>query len=392
MRPLKQCASSSQRVRFPHSEGKQTVVWMTRSEIPVAVRSLLPASPSEGSQRERAVEARSPPGSSPSLYWNPRGPKPANRGSRGKRLGSHRWCAAEPENWEGGWRSGLGNLSSFSINHQLAFAARPVTCSEKAAPSGFWKLGAKTNLARGLPEGLPHPLLTCCLCSFFFFFFARRCKLKSRPLAPQSSASDCAAPGSVAGSSAPLPAVFRELNGLGLAPPHPEGTPLGLRTGPKSRPQPRSQALPERGWPPSPARLRSPRPSPCLGPCGEWSCAPCPAPLTAPPKNTLGRLRPHGHSGDGALPRPTPPHLQPPGLAWIKSSLWPRPRAPARAGWEAPPAPHHSPVSVLPNGPATSSAFLNIPRLLPGRWKVLPASPPLPPSAPGLYRPRHQPS
>ena len=72
---------------------------------------------------------------------------------------------------EGGWRSGLANLSSFSVNHQLAFAARPVTCSEKAAPSGLWKLGAKTNLARGLPEGLPHPLLTCRLCSLFFFFF-----------------------------------------------------------------------------------------------------------------------------------------------------------------------------------------------------------------------------
>lgn len=296
MRPLKQCASSSQRVRFPHSEGKQTVVWMTRSEIPVAVRSLLPASPSEGSQRERAVEARSPPGSSPSLYWNPRGPKPANRGSRGKRLGSHRWCAAEPENWEGGWRSGLGNLSSFSINHQLAFAARPVTCSEKAAPSGFWKLGAKTNLARGLPEGLPHPLLTCCLCSFFFFFC-------SEVQAQESPA--CA------------PVLRVRLRSAGFSRWIVRPPPGGLQRTQRPRPGP----APSRGHAPRPSDwAQVPPPAPLPGSAGTWLASqPSPAPLASafPLPRALWRVE--------LCPLPRPAYGSPQKHSWSAPpprSLW----------------------------------------------------------------------
>lgn len=308
MRPLKQCASSSQRVRFPHSEGKQTVVWMTRSEIPVAVRSLLPASPSEGSQRERAVEARSPPGSSPSLYWNPRGPKPANRGSRGKRLGSHRWCAAEPENWEGGWRSGLGNLSSFSINHQLAFAARPVTCSEKAAPSGFWKLGAKTNLARGLPEGLPHPLLTCCLCSFFFFFLlggasSRVARLRPSPPRPTAQRR-------VQSLDRPPPSRRSSENSTASAWPRPiqRARPSAFGLGPSPAPSPAPRLCRNvAGLPAQPGSARLGLP-PASGPVASGAVPLAPPRLRLPPKTLLVGSAPTVTLGMGpslGLPHPT---------------------------------------------------------------------------------------
>lgn len=222
----------------------------------------------------------------------------------------------------GGWRSGLGNLSSFSINHQLACAARPVTCSEKAAPSGLWKLGAKTNLAPGLPEGLPHPLLTCRLCSFFFFSSALQAQ-ESPACAPVlrvplrsagfSRSVVRSPPSGLRGTQRPRP---------GPAPsrgPAPPSTPLGLRTGPKPRLQLSLQlslqALLERGWAPSPIRLCSPRPSPASGPVARGAAPLAPPRLRLPPKTfpvgpaptvTLGMGPslglPHSTSSRRALP------------------------------------------------------------------------------------------
>lgn len=190
----------------------------------------------------------------------------------------------------GGWRSVLGNLSSFSINHQLACAARPVTCSEKAAPSGLWKLGAKTNLAPGLPEGLPHPLLTCRLCSFFFF---------SSALQAQESPA-CA------------PVLRVRLRSAGFSRSIVRSPPSGLRGTQRPRPGPAPSGghAPEHApRPPDAAQAAPPAQPP--GSTGTWlGSQPDPALLASafPPPRALWRveLRPLPRPAYGCPPKTLP--------------------------------------------------------------------------------------
>ena len=179
----------------------------------------------------------------------------------------------------------------------------------------------------------------------------RRARLRARPSA--SGLGPSPAP-------SPAPRLCRNVAGL---PARPGSARLGL--------PPASSPVASGAVPLAPPRLRLPSKTLPVGPA---------------PMVTLGM--------GPSLGLPHPPPAPGPCLD-KKLSLAQAPSS--SLGWVGstphPPLPPSTPrpVSVLPNGPAPSSAFLNIPRLLPGHWKVLPASPPLPPSAPELNPPATSP-
>ena len=218
--------------------------------------------------------------------------------------------------------------------------SRPVTCSEKAAPSGLWKLGAKTNLVRGLPEGLPHPLLTCRLCFFIFLLGTASPRVaRSRP-------------------SPPRPTAQRRVRSLDRL--SPSRRPSGNSTA-SAWPRPSGghapgHALSASGRAPAPPPGSAGRGLPPASGPGAGGLRPSPRPSHGSPQNPPGRPPPHGHPRDGARPRPTPPPA--PGPCLDKALSDPDPEPQAGLGGKRP-------GSARPNGPAPSSAFLSLSRLLP---------------------------